>query len=289
MASDASLYQKILNQAGPQARILSLDAVSGGCINTTVCLNTNKGRFFLKVNSIENHDLFEKEVRGLQRLSELSQINTPKILSYGTSANSIYLLLEWVEKEVPNVKFWESFGRLLALQHAQTQEHFGLDHNNYIGRLPQSNSPHDDWVSFFVHERLHPQLSLAETKNLIDVPLRNQFNSLFDKLAALIPLESPALLHGDLWSGNILCGPQTVPYIFDPAIYYGHREAELAFTFLFGGFDMHFYDSYKEVLPLAPGFQERVELHNLYPLLVHANLFGPSYLDGIKQTLKRFA
>jgi protein-ribulosamine 3-kinase len=135
---------------------------------------------------------------------------------------------------------------------------------------------------------LEPQIQMASKRGLIDGEVRSQFDELYNKINELIPEESPALLHGDLWSGNMMAAQGDVPAIFDPAVYYGHREAEMAFTQMFGGFDPLFYQSYQSVFPLQPGHEKRVQIFNLYPLLVHVNLFGSSYLSGIRQTLNYF-
>lgn len=281
-------YQQVLDKIGLGVSITNTEIVAGGCINKTTCLQTNNGHFFLKENTIENQDLFEKETLGLSLLAEKSQIKTPMVFGQITDENYTYLVLEWIEKGAPSHIFWENFGNNLAHQHKQVQNHYGLDHHNHIGRLDQHNNFRIDWIDFFINERLLPQIKLGETRNLIDPSLRNQFDSLFTRLDQLIPTENPSLLHGDLWSGNFLCSSAGQPYVFDPAVYYGNREVELAFTQLFGGFDPFFYGAYEEAFPLTPGYQERVEIHNLYPLLVHVNLFGASYLTGIKQTLNKF-
>jgi fructosamine-3-kinase len=155
---------------------------------------------------------------------------------------------------------------------------FGLDHNNYIGSLKQQNNRKANWVEFFIEERLSVQLKLACDYGRIDHALLKKFESLSVKASSIIPPEKPSLLHGDLWSGNIIADENGQPCVIDPAVYYGHREAEIAFTKLFGGFDPEFYHAYQEQFPLPDGFAKRVDLYNLYPLLVHANLFGGSYL-----------
>ncbi len=285
----STIQEKILaHHISSKIKVLQSQFVSGGCINTTMKVTTNQGVFFVKLNGKKEQDLFEKEVLGLKFLTSQSSLYIPGILGSGTSEDNVYLILEWIEKGPPNPGFWEVFGQKLAQQHQVSSPQFGLDHDNHIGRLPQSNKAHRLWSEFFIHERLVPQLELAKQSRHIESKLIQQFERLYSKLDELVPKEPTALLHGDLWSGNFMCASNGEPYVFDPAIHFGHRETELAFTTLFGGFDQYFYESYREYFPLEPGFDDRIDLHNLYPLLVHVNLFGPSYLSGIKQTLKRF-
>lgn len=269
--------------------VKSSQTISGGCINNAYKIETDKGLFFLKWNKKEIIDMFRTEEKGLKLLNKHSPVHSPKALLYGKIDNKSYLLTEWIEKGVQKPIFWESFGRNLARQHKITWNQFGLDHDNYIGSLPQSNAQHKNWHSFFIEERLKPQLNLGASKGLIDTNIQHKFDILFNRLEDLIPDETPALLHGDLWSGNFMTNKEGEAAIFDPAAHYGHRETELAFTQLFGGFSSNFYNYYNQEYPLEPGFDERVDIHNLYPLLVHVNLFGGSYLSGIVQTLRRFS
>ena len=163
-----------------------------------------------------------------------------------------------------------------------------MDHSNYIGRLPQRNAFEETWVDFFIEHRLEVQLGLAIYNGHVDSFYADRFRSIYAVLPDEFPDERPCLLHGDLWSGNVMIGPKGEPVILDPAVFYGHREAELAFTRMFGGFDPYFYSAYNEATPLEVGFESRIDLYNLYPLLVHVNLFGTSYLSGVERTLKRF-
>lgn len=265
--------------------IEAVQRIGGGCINEAFQISSSTQSFFLKWNSSHEHDMFEAEVKGLHYLKTQSPLIVPEVLGNGLAGDKAYLLLEWIEKGPSTRYFWINFGKKLALQHKVTSSQFGLNHDNYIGRLQQSNTSHLNWCDFFVNERLEPQLQLAVSKQLIDGALVQQFQVLFSKLNRLVPAEEPSLLHGDLWSGNFLCNENERPVLIDPAVHFGHRETEIAFTELFGGFDPVFYQAYKEEFPLEPDFDERVPIHNLYPLLVHVNLFGASYLSGIKQTL----
>jgi fructosamine-3-kinase len=174
------------------------------------------------------------------------------------------------------------------MMHRQTNDKFGLDHDNYIGSLNQSNKFHSTWAEFFIEERLMPQLKIAFDNKIIQRSFTRLADQLFPRLHNLCPVERPALLHGDLWSGNFMPTQDGSPCIYDPAVYYGHREMDIAMTKLFGGFDDNFYDAYNENFPLEKEWLKRVDLCNLYPLLVHVNLFGGSYIRQAETTLKQY-
>lgn len=282
------INQIIKKHLSPTIQLNTISSVSGGCINTAYKVETDQGSFFLKWNKEELDNMFQSEDRGLSILKERSPIKIPETLGQGIVDHKSYLLTEWIETGHPSSKFWENFSINLASQHKKTTSEFGLDHDNYIGRLHQSNTQHSNWHEFFIDERLAPQLDLASSNNLVSKRTQEQFEVLFTKLKDLIPNEQPSLLHGDLWSGNFKVCESGEVAIFDPSVHYGHRETELAFTQLFGGFSTQFYHSYHEEYPLEPSFDNRIDIHNLYPLLVHVNLFGSSYLSGIVDTLNRF-
>lgn len=264
---------------------ISIHALAGGCINHTGWFEWKGQKYFLKWNK-EAGDLFAKEVMGLNLLRSKSDIGVPEVLGRGKSGSIDYLCLSFISEGVKSIRYWSDFGVQLAQLHQNSADSFGLSFDNHIGKLPQSNTIYDDWVEFFINQRLLPQIKMANSQ--LGRSLISQLDELMSKLPDYFPVEKPALIHGDLWSGNIMAGQSDSPYIFDPAVYYGHREVELAFTTMFGGFDQVFYDSYEEAFPLEPGFEERVDLYNLYPLLVHVNLFGGSYLSSLKRTLARF-
>lgn len=282
------VFAEIISQYDGSCDLTNVQRIGGGCINEAFKITCTYGSFFIKTNSVSELDSFEKEAQGLKKLTETSIIKTPEVYRTGQTQLSSFLLMEWIEGGNKSASFWEKFGRKLARQHQISSNTFGFDYDNYIGRLPQSNSRHPGWSDFFISERIEPQIRLASSKRLLDKKTKRDFEIVLTKLDRLIPPEPPALLHGDLWGGNFLCNENNEPILIDPAIHFGHRETEMAFTTLFSGFDQKFYDAYQNEFPLMPGFDERVELHNLYPLLVHVNLFGPSYLSGIKQTLKKF-
>lgn len=264
-------------------------ALSGGCIHHAHAIETTAGPYFLKWNGRAEAPGFLAELKGLRLLAGHSHRFTAVPLTADITGDHSFLLLEFIEEGTVSGGFWKTFGQKMAELHQATAPSFGLDHDNYIGSLPQSNRQHPDFVSFFIAERLEPQLRRALDTGLADYSLYGKFRQLFHRLPGLLPTEKPALLHGDLWSGNFLCDSDGQPRIIDPAVHYGHREAELAFTTLFGGFDPVFYEAYHEAFPLQKGWQERAPLFNLYPLLVHLNLFGRSYLAGIRRSLDLFS
>jgi len=281
------LLEKIIQSSqGPGAKLLNKRLVGGGCINHGARIETSEGVFFVKWSSGER-DMYDAEVHGLTLLRENTFLKVPLTIHSGTIGNASYLLMEQIDAGLSSNQFWPNFSTGLAGLHRVSSEYFGLDRNNYIGSLPQLNKKTTQWSDFFINYRLQPQLEMAINSGKIDRETSRQFDQLFVKIDQLIPKEPPALLHGDLWSGNFLTDKEGQPALIDPAVYYGHRETEIAFTKLFGGFSERFYQCYHEEFPLEPGFDERVDLHNLYPLMVHVNLFGSSYLSGVLSTLAK--
>ncbi len=273
---------------GRSVEVLEARFLVGGNINTAAQVFSSEGLFFVKWNPEERVDMFEWEARGLDLLRSTEAIYIPEVIGYGKYRDKTYLVLEYIDPVVPKTNYWESFGQSLALLHSHTQSKFGLHFDNYIGSLPQSNTLTDNGITFYIEQRLQPQAGMALYKGLISKELYAKFQKLYVRLPDLLPVERPALLHGDLWSGNVMVNEQGDAALIDPAVYYGLREAELAFTTLFGGFDERFYDAYDEAFPMEDGFQERIPIYNLYPLLVHLNLFGTGYLSGIERVLNRF-
>ncbi len=278
--------QAIFQSTGLDAEILDVNFQSGGCISTAAKILTDRGAFFLKWNMLEV-GLFEAEAGGLKFLSSSADLRIPTVYGYGQIADKQYILMEFLESNPPASDHWEMLGKDLAMLHTVTHSHFGLEVDGFIGRLVQKNAFSKDWTKFFIYNRLEIQAGLAFYNGLVDAAWLRNFEKLYPKLEGFFPKEKPALLHGDLWSGNIHNGPDGYKWFIDPAVYFGHREMELAFTQLFGGFDPAFYQSYEEVFPLEPGFKERVDIYNLYPLLVHANLLGSSYLSAVNRVVKK--
>jgi len=275
---------------GNNSRIEDCRHTGGGSINEVCAFTCNQKKFFVKWNTAAQYPgMFETEAKGLALLASSHTFRIPEVLSSGSADPFAFLLLEFVSSGSATKPFWEESGRTLAVLHRHTNPRFGLNHDNFIGSLPQANSQCDDWVDFYIQMRLEPQIRLAHNNARADASLSRSFDRLFQRLVRLFPVEPPSLLHGDLWSGNLMCDNNQKPVLIDPAVYYGHREMDLAMTALFGGFHQDFYDAYNRAWPLEQGWEERVGLCNLYPLMVHVNLFGGSYLSQVNQILKRFA
>ena len=273
---------------GSSCRLEGSRSLGGGCINNATRVVTNKGLFFIKWNANAPEDMFEKEAQGLASLSESDAIGVPAFHFRGKLNGVDFMILEFLESGLKSSNYWTLLGEELAALHRCNAENHGLQHDNYIGRLPQSNQQHTSWVAFFRKERLQRQMELAQSQGLMNPDQLKQFDKLYHRLPELIPEANPSLMHGDLWSGNVHVGPDGKAWLIDPAVYYGHREMELAFTTMFGGFQREFYQAYDANYPLEPGHTDRIDLYNLYPLLVHLNMFGTSYLSGILQTLRRY-
>lgn len=230
--------------------------------------------------------MFTAEAKGLDLLKQTQTVAVPKVIEVGACDDLAFLLMEYIEPDVASQSTQLEMGRQLALLHKQTTGLFGLATDNYIGSLKQYNNPLPSWAVFFTQMRLQPQVEIALSKGLLSNKDAADFEKLYAKLGSLFPVEKPSLLHGDLWSGNYLVGPNGKPFFIDPAVYYGYREMDIAMTKLFGGFSSDFYNAYNDNYPLQSGWQQRVDLCNLYPLLVHVNLFGGSYVEQVRQLLK---
>ena len=264
--------------------------VHGGDINKAYCLFTSTGKYFLKINDAENFPaMFEKEAKGLDLLRNNCTLDIPQIIKAGVCNEQQYLLMEWLEKGAPKKDMWENFGTGLAMMHKEPQEYFGLNEDNYIGSLKQKNERHTEWYSFYAECRIMPLArKLFETGKFSQTDI-NDAELFCSYLKSIFPPEPPSLLHGDLWTGNYLISLSGNAAIFDPAVYFGHREMDIGMTKLFGGFDQRFYKVYNETYPLEKGWEKRLPVTQLYPLLVHAVLFGGHYIGSVKDILKAFS
>jgi protein-ribulosamine 3-kinase len=289
-----SFFESILFLAlGQTVEVIGTQFLSGGDISTAAQVFSSEGVFFIKWNHAgtslpDTIDMFEAEARGLDLLRQTDALYIPQVIGYGQQLDKSYLILDYIDPGQPDEQYWETLGQSLAVLHSHTQATFGLDFPNYIGSLEQTNTPTVSGIDFFFEHRLLPQAGMALYKGLLTKTTYDALFRLRDRLPDILPHERPALLHGDLWSGNVMVTEQGQPALIDPAVYYGFREADLAHTRLFGGFDQRFYDAYDEAFPLHDGFDERIAIYNLYPLLVHVNLFGSGYVSGVERVLKRF-
>ena len=275
------------------AEVVSARPVGGGCINSACEVKlSDERRFFVKSNAAAPPRFFACEAEGLEALAAAGTIRVPDVVARGaTKAGEAFIVLERIASRSPAPDFYEELGRRFAELHRQAKnDRFGFERDNYIGSTLQLNRWMDDWTELWRRHRLAYQLDLARRQGGSDPVLDRLGDRLLDRLDELLdePAEEPCLLHGDLWSGNFMADETGAPVLIDPAVYYGRREADLAMTHLFGGFDRRFYDAYEEVWPLAPGSEERIEIYKLYHLLNHLNLFGGGYLASCDNVLRRF-
>ncbi len=270
------------------AKIKKLIPLGGGDINDVYQITTGTDRFVVKINKKDRFpEMFKKESKGLQLLAD-GGVKTPGMVSRFTDLEYQFLILKYIEEEKSGTLFWKKFAEDLAKLHRNHNEFFGLDYNNYIGSLKQINTFKKSWGLFFIENRIIPLMGKAFDDHLLDSGDLKAFKRFFKRMDELIPSEQPALIHGDLWSGNLMCRTGQIPYFIDPAVYFGHREMDIAMTQMFGGFDRSYLLYYNDIFPMENGWQERIPIHNLYPNLVHLNLFGRSYLQGIRRVIKRF-
>ncbi|MGB7596821.1 MAG: fructosamine kinase family protein [Gallionella sp.] len=267
--------------------ILATTAVGGGSINDAYRLDGMDGtRYFLKLNDVRHLPMFVAEAAGLEAIAATNAIRVPRAFAHGESGRQSYLVLEYLElRSRGDVRM---LGEQLAALHRCTSTRFGFAQDNFIGTNPQPNGWKNDWVEFWREHRLGFQLCLAE-QNGYSGQLQQLGEKLMDALPAFFDnyTPQPSLLHGDLWSGNHAFLADGMPTIFDPAVYYGDRECDLAMTELFGGYSGDFYSAYRAAYPPEAGYATRKHLYNLYHILNHANLFGGGYVKQAEQMMQR--
>ncbi|MFI2741099.1 fructosamine kinase family protein [Zhouia sp. PK063] len=266
--------------------IQQIAPLSGGDINQVFKITTTDGlHFVIKLNSAKVfHRMFAAEAIGLKTLAKTQAFKTPKVISHGEFANQSYLILEYIHSGSMGKSFWLNFGKQLARLHKTTNLYFGLETHNYIGSLPQYNTKTENLPSFYIEQRLEPQFKLASKKGYSFT-----INSFYKNLEQIIPNEQPALIHGDLWSGNYLVDENGYPALIDPAICFGSREMDIAMMHLFGGFSSKVFDYYHQSFPLIEEWKRRLSIWQLYYLLVHLNLFGSSYYASVSNIIKQFS
>ena len=261
-------------------------SIGGGCISQATRITGTDGRsFFLKQNDLSFHDFFEAEADALKEIKATSTVTVPDVIAFGTTGKSSFLVLAFMEEGPDSSASKSELGAQLARLHKIEQPFFGWHRDNCIGATPQPNPRCEDWVSFYARNRLAHQFDLAQRKG----QSFQGSSELLENLPAFFEGYSPhpSLLHGDLWGGNAAVDKQGTPFIYDPASYYGDRETDLAFTYMFGGFSSSFYQAYDSVYPLDPGFKFRKILYNLYHELNHYNLFGGGYASCAQSSIER--
>lgn len=276
-----NVWQDIADQisarTGRPFRPRQPDSLGGGCINAAFRLGDGVETWFVKTNGAAALDMFEAEAAGLDALAASATIRVPRVLCTGDVEGVSYIVMQHLDLGGAGKTGWGKAGQQLAAMHHCSARGFGWDRDNTIGATPQQNAWQPDWVSFWREQRLGFQLELAARNGH-----GGRLQSLGERLLGCFPVlidhdPRPSLLHGDLWGGNLGFTRQGEPAIYDPAVYYGDREAELAMTELFGGFSADFYAAYREAWPIDSGYRVRRDLYNLYHVLNHLNLFGGGY------------
>jgi fructosamine-3-kinase len=271
------IERAIVAASGSAFAIESRSAAGGGCINECHVVRGGGRTFFVKLNAPERQDMFEAEAAGLEEIARTRTVRVPRPVGHGANGEASWIVLEHLELEPVAGEGWRALGRNLARLHRVIADRHGWHRDNTIGATPQVNAPEADWTAFWRERRLGCQLALARSGG--HGRLADRGGRLMERLPALLGGHRPApsLLHGDLWSGNAAMTANGEPVIYDPAVYYGDREADLAMTELFGGFSRSFHDAYRATHPLDPGYETRKHLYNLYHVLNHLNLFGGGY------------
>jgi len=270
-------------------RVVEFSAIGGGCINYAGRIGVGNSNYFVKWNDRAKYpSMLSAEASALQLLRDTKTLHIPEVVLQQDTESFQFLLLEFIESRSRTPEYWSVFGEQLARLHHHSTQQFGLQDNNYIGSLRQINVWSGNWIAFFINNRLDIQLKTAVDDGYFTSKVVRKFARLYQKLSELLPIEKPALLHGDLWSGNLIIDHSGQPCLIDPAVYYGHREVDLAMTTLFGGFDHQFLNAYNSQYPLIVGYEQRFDIYNLYPLLVHVNLFGGNYVNEVVSILDRF-
>ena len=289
MISEEKIKTRIEEKLG--SKIIGFTSLSGGCISDAFRITTaDKSNFFLKYNASASNDMFIKEANGLKELAKADSIRIPEVLSYDKE----YILLEYISFGNKKKNFFEEFGRCFAEMHKFISDTFGFFEDNYIGSNPQTNIPGENenksWVNFYFNKRILFQFKLAEKLGNSTEDLRKGILRLENKIQEIIgnSKEKPSLLHGDLWGGNYMVDESGNAVLIDPAVYYGHREADLGMTKLFGGFSSEFYNAYCERFPLEDGYDYRENIYKLYHVLNHLNLFGGGYYSQALSLIKYY-
>jgi len=288
------ISQQISQATGQDFTIADRQSVSGGCINQGYRVRSKQAQYFVKLNDADKLEMFVAEALGLKQMLATKAIAVPQPVCWGTAGNNSYIVLQWLDLGRGRDNDWTEMGLQLAAMHRQgTRDRFGWEINNTIGSTTQINSWMSNWADFFAEQRIGYQLDLAKRRggsfaDRAASPKENR-SRVVEAVRARLEGHQPqaSLLHGDLWSGNAAVGSDGKPVIFDPATYYGDREADLAMTELFGGFPTAFYSGYNEAWQLDSGYSQRKNIYNLYHILNHFNLFGGGYGSQAKRIIDK--
>jgi protein-ribulosamine 3-kinase len=280
----SGIDQAISESTGCTFRNCSSSSIGGGCINQTSMITGEDGReYFIKKNQSSFLPFFEAEAEALTEISNTETVRVPSVIAHGMDNGQAFLVLEYIEEGRNSSNGQVNLGTQLARLHRVSQPYFGWSTDNCIGVTPQPNPRSDNWPAFYRDHRLAHQFDLAANKGRKFEGAQKLLDSIESFFSSYTP--HPSLLHGDLWGGNAGYDIEGEPFIFDPASYYGDREADLAFTYMFGGFSSAFYDAYEKEYPVDPGFRQRRTLYNLYHELNHFNLFGGGYGNSAQSSI----
>jgi protein-ribulosamine 3-kinase len=283
----AAIEDAVTQASGSRLSVRDATPASGGCIHSTWAISGDNSRYFVKTNEARFAESFDTEVDGLVALT-CAGMRAPQPIARGEAAGQAFLVLEYLPLGDLSNNAFRELGRRLAHLHEHRGANFGWHRDNFIGLTPQSNATHASWAEFWREERLAPQLALA-ARNNYGGRVQSLGKQLLNAVPSLLADYDPpvSLLHGDLWRGNAASLLDGTPVVFDPAVYYGDAEADLAMTELFGGFPPSFYDVYRDVRPIGEGYAVRRTLYNLYHVLNHLNLFGESYRSQAERGMER--
>lgn len=285
---NADWLKAIQDNVDPNAELQNVGIVGGGSINDARKVTTSVGEFFVKLNeNLAFPGMFDAEKRGLEFLIENSPFHIPKPIATGITEDMQWIVMEHLSHGTKSENYWENFGKNMARMHSHSNDTFGLDTDNYLGNLPQKNGAKDTWAEFYAENRLGPQLKMAKDQGLTNDEMVRLIEKVMSRVERYFPEEKPAALHGDMWTGNFTTDANGEATIFDPSAYYGHREMDIAMSKLFGGFDDRFYKAYNEEFPMEDGWENRLPIADLYPLLAHLNIFGGTYSYQIMNILRK--
>lgn len=278
-----------LQEAGDTTALKAIERAAGGSINESYFVETAKRRYFVKYHADAPARFFEIEAKGLAHIRATNTIAVPETFTFSDQPGNGFIVMEWLEgQKTDNTE--KELGEKLAAMHQSIGDRHGFEEDTFIGILPQPNGWFSNWLDYYRNRRLTAQLNQGIANNRITGRWRKQLEDIIDRLEQWIPADvPPSCLHGDLWGGNWITGPQGKPYLIDPSPLYGDRHFELAFTELFGGYSARFYEAYYSSLAPDENYKNRKPLYQLYYLLVHLNIFGESYGSGVDAILKRYA